>query len=128
LKVHSDELTRAMTLYTAMMGEIKIRINSILELRRAGHFVPIPAQVLYESSYLQLRYICELIAMGCLVVHGDIPATKTKHMQKAYAADEIIKRLSEIHPNFYPHPVTAKSGPVMDKGTREGAPNYAPEE
>jgi hypothetical protein len=48
--------------------------------------------------------ICELIALGCLLIHGDIPATRTKKMQKAYAADWIIGRLEELHPSFYPLP------------------------
>jgi hypothetical protein len=60
--------------------------------------------ILGELCFLQLRMMCELIALGCLLVHGDIPATRTSRMQKAYAADWIIGRLTDLHPSFYPSP------------------------
>jgi hypothetical protein len=88
-----------MVKYCNLMQEIKIRDQSMAELSSS----PIPAQIAYESCYLQLRMICELIAIGCLVVHGDIPAI-TKKLKKSWDHDFVIKRLSEIHPDFYPHP------------------------
>ena len=43
----------------------------------------------------------ELIALGCLVAHGDI--TKTKYFQRdAYKADDIMRRLEGLHSDFYP--------------------------
>jgi hypothetical protein len=95
-----------MTFYCNLMQEIKIRDNSIGELSRSL----IPAQIVYESSYLQLRMICELIALACLVAHGDIPAVATKKMQKILEADQIIRRLSDIHPDFYPRPMQESAG------------------
>jgi hypothetical protein len=47
--------------------------------------------------------VCELVALGCLVAHGDI--ANTKYLQKAYKADDILKRLEQLHPDFYPYPV-----------------------
>jgi len=99
-KLDLEKLTQAMAFYCELMQEIKIRDQGIAELSHA----PVPAQIAYESAYLQLRMICELIAIACLVVHGDIPAT-TQKMKKTWEADQIIKRLSEIHPESYPHPV-----------------------
>jgi hypothetical protein len=100
LKSDSPDLVPTMTYYCELMQEIKIRDQSISDLSGAH----IPAQVAYESAYLQLRMICELISIACLVIHGDIPAT-TQKLKKSWSADEIIKRLSEIHADFYPNPV-----------------------
>jgi hypothetical protein len=92
----------AMDLYAGMMGEAKMRINSI-EYAISGllGFHPV---IIREFSYLQLRMLCELVALGCLVAHGDIPATRTNKLSKAYQADEILSALEHLHPDFYPHP------------------------
>jgi hypothetical protein len=54
-----------------------------------------------------LRLCCELVALGCLVAHGDIKAAQTKELGKAYVPADILNRLAELHPDFYPVPVTA---------------------
>jgi hypothetical protein len=60
---------------------------------------------LYELCFLEFRMICELIAIGCLVAHGDIKATKTKKLQNdTYNAHDIIRALDGLHPDFYPRP------------------------
>jgi hypothetical protein len=55
--------------------------------------------------------ICELIAIGCLVIHGDIPATQSNRVQKAFLADWIMNTLSALHPEFYPVPVEPEDIP-----------------
>lgn len=55
-----------------------------------------------EYAYLQLRMICELIALACLTAHGDIVGAA--QLGGEYDADKIIKRLDELHPDFYPKP------------------------
>lgn len=92
----------AVSLYTALMEETKARALSINTLTNAPHGLPPP--LVREYSFLQLRMICELIALGCLVAHGDLGAAKSKALQKAYKADEILKSLEALHPNFYPVP------------------------
>src|SRR3981081_1016837 len=93
----------AMNIYSGLMDEMKIRLDAV-EFAISGllQFHPI---IHREFSYLQLRMICELIALGCLVAHGDIPATKSKTLRRAWSADEIFKALEKLHPDFYPHPV-----------------------
>jgi hypothetical protein len=107
MRPHTEILTLTMQFYCELMEEIKIRDQAMNTMLQAGRE---PAQIVYESCYLQLRMICELIAVSCLVVHGDIPATKTKKMKKTWQADQIIERLSEIHAPFYPQPVQADKG------------------
>jgi hypothetical protein len=92
---------RAVDLYATLMDEAKIRALSINTI---GHAAILPYPLVREYAYLQLRMLCELIALGCLVAHGDI--TQTKYFQRdAYKADEILKRLEELNENFYPIPV-----------------------
>lgn len=94
----SDEAAK--DLYQSIMVEVMIRAYSINSATRAPTSIPQP--LIREYCYLQLRMLCELIALGCLVAHGDI--TKTKYFQKAYKADDILQQLEKLHPNFYPQP------------------------
>ena len=94
----SDEAAK--DLYQSIMVEVMIRAYSINSATQTPTVIPQP--LIREYCYLQLRMLCELIALGCLVAHGDI--TKTKYFQKAYKADDILQQLEKLHPNFYPHP------------------------
>lgn len=38
-----------------------------------------------EFCTLQLRMLCEVIALACLVAHGDIPDTHTRRFRDAYS-------------------------------------------
>lgn len=101
----------AQELYRSIMEEVMIRAYSINSATRAPTGLPQP--LIREYCYLQLRMLCELIALGCLVAHGDI--TKTKYFQKAYKADDILQRLERLHPDFYPYPFKATFGPPSAK-------------
>ncbi|WP_158819367.1 hypothetical protein [Granulicella sp. S156] len=92
----------AAKVYTSIMEEAKVRALSINTLTNSGYALPVPLQ--REYCFLQLRMLCELIALGCLVAHGDIEETKSAPLQKTYHAGEIVKRLEKLHPNFYPSP------------------------
>ncbi len=90
----------AMKLYAEVMEETKTRLQWVedaLNGRNGFH-----GQLIREVCYLQFRLICELIALGCLVAHGDVTA-KTK-LEDEYAADKITTLLFKLHPDFYPIP------------------------
>lgn len=93
------------------MEEVKLRMRVIVRLTDPAAPV-LPSQIVRETCYLQLRMVCELIALGCLVVHEDIPATKSPKIVKRWEADFIIKKLEELHPNFYPMPVRREQTPT----------------
>jgi hypothetical protein len=103
----SDEA--ALALYVNIMEEVKGRAFGINTITQSQ--IAIGPPLIREYCFLQLRMLCELIALGCLVAHGDI--TKTKYFQRdAYKADDILRRLEELHPEFYPFPVT----PIFNPG------------
>jgi hypothetical protein len=92
---------------------IKMRLDSIQTTLLGKN--PFPAFIAFEHCYLQLRMICECIALACLSVHGDIPATQSKRLTKEYAADDILRELEKLHPRFYPVPAFIKELDVERK-------------
>src|SRR5262245_27923594 len=60
----------------------------------------LPEVAVREYCFLQLRMLCELIALGCLTAQGDLQTGKLKD---EYRADKIIRRLQQLHPDFYPY-------------------------
>jgi hypothetical protein len=88
--------------YQFLMWEIKQRTKIIRRLVNA-EIGPLPAKVLEEFCYLQLRMICEVIALACLVIHGDLKPKAD--LLKTYKADWIMSELGKLHPKFYPRPL-----------------------
>jgi hypothetical protein len=82
----TKEDEEAMNLYRSIMEEVMVRAFGINIAISAPSPLPIP--LIREFCFLQLRMLCELVALGCLVAHGDI--TKGKYFQKAYKADDIL--------------------------------------
>lgn len=87
-------------LYANLMDELKARLDIITSAvaGKTGY----PPVIVRELCWLQLRLLCELIALACLVAHGDIEALKSHKVGKAYSADDILKRLERLRPHFYP--------------------------
>lgn len=92
----------AASVYTSIMEEAKFRALSVNTLTSSQ--IGLPVSLLREFCFLQLRMLCELIALGCLVAHGDIKETKSLALRKSYNAGNIVKGLEKLHPNFYPSP------------------------
>lgn len=86
------------------MEEIKACIAAIDYILTSAHAGRLAPQAAIESAYLQLRMICELIALGCLAVHNDIEATKSGKLRKEWSASKLMDRLEKLHPDFYPRP------------------------
>jgi len=92
--------TEALQTYSHVMAEVKIRLEWI-EFAANGH-TRMSAPMVREFGYLQLRMICELIALGCLVAHGDIEATRSGKFQRETSANDILNGLESLHADFYP--------------------------
>jgi hypothetical protein len=89
--------------YTDLMLEIRERLGVIKHTVEGATGLSPP--LAREFCYLQLRMCCELIALACIVAHGDVPETQTAKLKGTWAADFIIKRLGELQKTFYPRPV-----------------------
>jgi hypothetical protein len=103
------EAVRLRNLYCLMMEEIKLRqaiIRGVLHTLFA-----LPPVIAQELSYLQFRYICELIALSCLAAHGDIPDTRRPDVQKLYNPSDILAQMERLHAIFYPTPTKQVIGP-----------------
>jgi hypothetical protein len=87
--------------YADIMEEIKLRLAAIETFRTNPIVHP---YVMIELCFLQYRYICELLALGCLVAHGDTQFAHSRKLLKQWSADSIIKHLERLHPDFYPRP------------------------
>jgi hypothetical protein len=97
----------ALDVYSRLMREAKVRLigmDTALEGKTG-----LPNATTCEFCFLQLRMLCELIALGCLTAHGDLQVGKD--LQKAWQADKIIRDLEKLHPEFYP-----KAAPQQNEG------------
>src|SRR5690348_10439769 len=72
------------------MQEIRLRIDAI-NTGTKGDLSSIRPEAVREFCYLQIRYICELVSLGCLVAHNDI--TPVNNMSSQYRADKILNKL-----------------------------------
>ncbi|WP_072376509.1 hypothetical protein [Hyphomicrobium sp. NDB2Meth4] len=107
-------ITKRFELYAALMEELKVRIECI-EQALAGR-TGFPPPIVREFCYLQLRLLSELIALSCLVAHGDIAGLQSHKSGRAWSADEILKRLTELRPHFYPITVKQTKAEKEEKG------------
>lgn len=105
----SREQMRLRQLYCDLMLELRNRIDVVSAILKGTY--RLPQSTAYELCHLEFRLICELIAIGSLAAHGDIPASKSASLTKAYKADFILNSLEKLHPDFYPKPSRQIIGP-----------------
>jgi hypothetical protein len=87
-------------LYITLMGEIRKRIDAIEPCikKKTG----LERHIEWELCFLQLRKICELISIGCLVAHGDIEKVHGRALSKAWNPNDIIVEMEKLHSKFFP--------------------------
>ena len=95
------------------MFEARRRIDFLLGL--CGDDYKLPEWPALELGYLQLRLICENIALACLAVHGDVPGARSAKIRSAHEADKILNSLESLHNNFYPQPGTFELDPATGR-------------
>jgi hypothetical protein len=97
-----DDPRAVLQAYCELMGRIKTRvalISDILKDKRS-----LPDFCIAELVQLQVRMICEILAIGCLVAHRDLEGVRSVRLTGAYQADFIMNALEKLHPRFYPRP------------------------
>ena len=50
--------------------------------------------------------LCELVALACLVAHGDGPALRSHKVGRSWSADDIFDKMSKLNPDFFPIGIT----------------------
>jgi hypothetical protein len=83
-------------LYLHTMVEVKERLHVLVALLG----LPIAPLFKQELCYLQLRYVCELIAIACLAAQGDYETQRS--FTESYKPPEIFKALRDLYPDFFP--------------------------
>ncbi len=90
--------------YLRLMHELAIRVD--LVARACTGELNLTPPYAREYCYLQFRRICELVALGCLQLHGDIPAARSSMAKKEWNAERIMKLLQRNHPHSFPQSLT----------------------
>jgi len=85
-------------LYLHCMVKAKERLHVVVELLA----LPIAPLFKQELCYLQLRYLCELIAIACLAAQGDYQTQRS--FTESYRPPDIFRSLSDLYPDFFPVP------------------------
>lgn len=96
--------------YLALMHELSTRIE--LVAHACDGKLNLTPPYAREYAYLQFRRMCELIALGCLYLHGDLPEAQTKAAQKEWNAERIMRLLHRNHPHSFPQAVTREKSPT----------------
>ena len=97
------KVEKGMDAYVECMEQIKLRhkfIQDFYELSGGRFYAPIVS----ETIALQFRLIFEMIVMASVVAHRPIWKELSQKLQSGRFRD-VIRRLREVNPNFYPQPV-----------------------
>lgn len=101
------------------MEGIKRRTDAVLLNTRMlvtnCHFMD--AIFVAEFCLLQLRFCCELLALGCIAIHTDAP--NAKKLERVWNAEQIMKQFENIKPKFFPMGIKSVS---MPNGTIDQQP------
>lgn len=92
-----------MEVYLLIMEEIKTRLNILSWARHSN----LPFGQAREVCILQLRHICELIAIGCLAALGRL--TGSNSMLNEDNPVKIMRELDRTWPHAFPQPATVSS-------------------
>lgn len=104
-------------IYAGFMHELKVRLGCIdAALKRIAEAGESETAFLdAEFCYLQLRMMCEVIALSALVAHNELPEANTKALLKNWNADSIFDRLSAVNVHCYPVPLKTVTLPSGEK-------------
>jgi hypothetical protein len=86
--------------YLPLMHELALRLDLVAQAcdGKLGLSPPFAR----EYAYLQFRRMCELIALGCLQLHGDLPYAKKKGTRKEWNAEKIMRLLQKNYAHSFP--------------------------
>jgi hypothetical protein len=125
--VDLPEIQEATDVYVAFMQEIKTRLEAIKETvdwLKVHHQEP-KSYFRAEFGFLQLRYVCDLVALSILAAHK--PFGLDDELLKSWHARRALQDLKAINEDGFPRPVkiTRNGGSIQfvlsdDALTRDG--------
>ena len=86
--------------YLPLMHELAIRIELVAQA--CDGKLGLPPPFAREYAYLQFRRMCELIALGCLQLHGDLSYAKKQGTKKEWNAEKIMRLLQKNYAHSFP--------------------------
>jgi hypothetical protein len=111
-------------MYAAFMEEIKWRLDEMHRRLKAvkGQEANLNAIFEVEFCFLQMRFVCELIALAALAAHHSYGLKKD--LLEEWHADQIFYELERINEHCFPWPVSLT---LDDQGNKHlaDAPNLA---
>jgi hypothetical protein len=113
----SLDIAKVGAIYAGFMHEVKLRLASIDAALQniAANGESETAFLNAEWCFLQLRMICEVIALAALVAHNEMSDANTKSLLKSWNADLIFDRLSAVNEHCYPRPLKTVTLPSGEK-------------
>lgn len=98
----------ALRSYLLLMAELATRIDLVAHAYNGNLALSPPFA--REYSYLQFRRICELVALGCLQLHGNLDVARSKDAKREWHAEKIMKLLHRAHPHAFPQSAVLSKG------------------
>ena len=99
-----NQLSPQHQIYADLMDEARIRIHALHDaLLAKDTWVP---RLFEEFAFLQIRMLCESVALGCLIAHGDV---KTKKSLKKWRVPDLMKEMEKFGSDFFPRGVRFRS-------------------
>lgn len=101
----------AVGVYIAFMEEIKARLAMVeLCIDACREKPPVPSAYMHaEFGFLQLRFVCDLVALGALAIHH--PYGLTDELLESWHARRALADLSAINKEGFPRAANVKRGP-----------------
>ena len=102
-----DERTNIADVYIALMQQVVIRLDAVaLSLAEAKSN---PDHVNNwqnaEFCYLQIRKVCEYVALAVLAAHGEYDGAKASNLEKEWHAAELFDKIAQLNPYSFPIPI-----------------------
>lgn len=100
------ELDEAVRIYGQLMEEIKTRLTAVKETADFLHANRDTPNSFFhaEFAYLQLRFVCELVALSALAAHK--PYGLTDQLWESYHARRALQQLAAINKACFPRPIS----------------------
>lgn len=98
------------SLYCALMEQLKARLGEVwASLRATQDPSDTLAWLKIETGYLQIRKICESVAIAVLAAHNEFGDFRSKAITKEWNASALFSKLLRLNEHAFPRPAVIKT-------------------